>query len=105
MVTDSKFETMRSNSENWKLGIIYYCADDPRVVVRQNFLFGWTWNFANPWFPLAMVVAVLTFAGPAAIAWFLGARSVVTLGMLFVGGLCLNILGAHRLSREPSGRE
>lgn len=96
------FEDMRKNPDNWKLGIIYFCPDDPRVIVRQRMPLGWTWNFANPWVLPGIFVAFLIFVGPAGLAWYIGVRSAIVFGILFIAGLCLVMLTAHQLSRDPS---
>ncbi len=48
-------------AENWKLGFIYFCPTDPRVIVPKGLRLGWTLNFARPLaFPaLAGMVAFL----------------------------------------------
>jgi len=96
------FEEMRKNSDNWKLGIVYFCSDDPRVIVRQRLPLGWTWNFANRWALPGIFAAFLVFAGPAVLAWYMGIRSATVFGSLFIAGLCLVMLVAHKLSRDPS---
>lgn len=30
---ESPYEAMRMDPGNWKLGLMYYCRDDPRLVV------------------------------------------------------------------------
>ncbi len=52
------------NAENWKAGLIYHCASDPRIVVpkRQKWR-GWTLNFAHSktWALLILMIAILAF--------------------------------------------
>jgi len=96
---------MRKNPANWKLGIVYFCPDDPRVIVRQRLPLGWTWNFANPWVLPGIFAAIIVFAGPAALAWYLGIRSTVVFGGLLLAGLFLVILASHQLSQDPSLRK
>lgn len=103
-MSESKFEQMRKNAVNWKLGMIYFCADDPRVVVQNRFPLGWTWNFANRWVPLGIVLSVLLFVGPVVVAWKLGIRSGFLMAFLLIASLCILMLFAHRLSRDPSNR-
>ncbi|NJK87319.1 MAG: hypothetical protein HC906_16385 [Bacteroidales bacterium] len=44
-----KYE-MVSNPENYKFGIFYYNAHDPRVIVpKKHWWMGWTFNFGNPY--------------------------------------------------------
>ena len=42
-------EALRKSPQNWKWGSIYYCKEDPRVIVpkRQKWM-GWTIKFARP---------------------------------------------------------
>ena len=42
-------EALWKSPQNWKWGSIYYCKEDPRVIVpkRQKWM-GWTINFARP---------------------------------------------------------
>lgn len=54
-------EKLRLDDRHWKLGVIYSCKKDPRVIVRNRWLFGWTWNFGHPYvfIVLSVFVAVL----------------------------------------------
>ncbi len=63
-VTREEAEALRQDPEHWHLGVVYACRDDPRVVVRNRWLIGWTWNFANPWTIPALLAAVLAVLGP-----------------------------------------
>lgn len=101
-MSNSKFEEMRNDAKNWKLGLVYFCADDPRVVVRNRFPLGWTWNFANRWVPLGIVLSIVVFVSPVAIAWSSGVRSGAVMACLLIASLCILMLVAHRLSRDPS---
>lgn len=100
-VASSRYERMRTDPANWKLGLIYFCPDDPRVVVRQRFPIGWTWNFGNPRVVPTIVMAVMLFAAPAFIGWWVGVRSIALLMALLGIGLILVMFIAHRLSRDP----
>ncbi len=44
-----ELKQLRMDSNHWKLGVIYYCKQDPRVIVRNRQMFGWTWNFGHSW--------------------------------------------------------
>ena len=103
-MTESRFEAMRNDPSHWKLGVIYFCPQDPRVVVRQRFPIGWTWNFGNRWVLLGIVAAVSIFVGPAAVAWYLGVRSPIAYVLVFVTSLCVAMFLAHLLSRDPADR-
>ena len=58
-------EALRQDPKHWRLGVLYACRDDPRVVVRNLWPIGWTWNFANPWTIPALLAAVLAVLGPS----------------------------------------
>lgn len=92
---------MRTNPANWKLGIIYYSPDDPRVVVRQLLPVGWTWNFGHSHVALAITLAVFVFLAPIVVAWWLGIRALFTLCLIAGVALCAIIIAASRLSRDP----
>lgn len=98
---ESKFEAMRLDPRNWKLGVIYSCAEDPRVIVRQRLPLGWTWNFANPWVLPGIIAAIFLFVGPVALAWCSGHHSGFLLAALPVASLAILMLLASRLSRDP----
>jgi threonine/homoserine/homoserine lactone efflux protein len=97
----SKYETMRTDPANWKLGVIYCCVEDPRIIVRQLLPVGWTWNFGHPKVYLAILAAVFTFLAPPAIAWWLGMRSLPALGLLSLIALGVIMFVASRMSRDP----
>lgn len=97
----SKYEAMRINPANWKFGIVYYCSEDPRIIVRQLLPVGWTWNFAHPKAYLAILTAVFVFLAPATAAWLQGVRSVFILGIVTLLALVVIMFVANRMSREP----
>jgi uncharacterized membrane protein len=48
--------------QNWKWGIIYYNANDSRLIVPKRMRsLGWTFNFAHStvWLGLVLIVAIL----------------------------------------------
>ena len=60
-VTREKLEHLRRDPANWKLGLIYCCKDDPRVIVakRQKWQ-GWTINFAHH-YSIPALILILVF--------------------------------------------
>ena len=86
---------------NWKIGLLYYCPDDPRVVVRQRFGVGWTWNFGHRMVVPAMALAVLVFLAPPMVAWSLGVRSPLALSLVVAAALGAIMFASSRLSRPP----
>jgi hypothetical protein len=42
-------DQFHSDPSNWKLGFIYFCRADPRIIVPKRIRgLGWTINFARP---------------------------------------------------------
>jgi hypothetical protein len=91
-----------SDPGNWKLGFIYFCPQDPRILVpkRVHWL-GWTINFARP--------LALPFLGWL-IALVLGLRELVRPGgdvplsvtvLACLGGIAWIYRRAHRHGKRP----
>jgi len=97
----SKFEAMRTDPENWKLGIVYYCTDDPRIIVRNLLPIGWTWNFGHPKVYMAILIAIVAFLVPPFIAWQMGARSALVIGCIIVLTLIAIVYLASRFAQDP----
>ena len=95
------YETLRTDKKNWKLGIIYYCKDDPRVIVRQLFPMGWTWNFAHPYVYWVILGSAVLFTAPVTLAYTLGVRDAALYVLIILLSLGLIMLIAHRLSIPP----
>ncbi|SRR5260221_14757241 len=58
----SHFDQFHINPDNWKLGFIYFCKDDPRIIVPKRIRgFGWTLNFGRP-LAIPLVLLVLGIA-------------------------------------------
>ena len=97
----SKYEAMRTDPTNWKLGVVYYCKDDPRIVVRNLLPLGWTWNFGHQKVYIALIIAVTAFLAPPFLAWQLGIRSALTLGFIVAAALITIVFVASRLALDP----
>jgi len=97
----SRYEEMRLNPENWKFGVVYVCAEDPRLVVRQWLRVGWTWNFAHPQVYPLILVAVVFFLAPPGILWWLGHQSFLALSLGALFGLGVIMLVASRMAKDP----
>ena len=82
-------DPLHSDPRNWVCGLIYFCQDDPRVIVPKRLRgLGWTLNFARPSaLPMLLLlvgVATLPFEAlkylhwhsPA--AWFAMRAAVIT---------------------------
>ena len=49
-MTENDINELWKNPRNWRVGFVYYCKDDPRVIVPKRIkIMGWTLNFANLW--------------------------------------------------------
>ncbi|MDH3456900.1 MAG: hypothetical protein OER90_08665 [Gemmatimonadota bacterium] len=64
-MTREDAEALRRDPRHWHLGILYSCRQDPRVVVRNRWFFGWTWNWSHPMVLPAIVAAVLLVLVPS----------------------------------------
>lgn len=96
---------MRTDPANWTLGVIYRCAGDPRVVVRNLLPFGWTWNFAHRRVWPGIGLAIVTLLGPAGLAARLGVDSAAGLGAILLLSLAAIMLAAQRAARDPESRQ
>ena len=92
---------MRTDPGNWKLGIVYVCKDDPRLIVRNLLPFGWTWNFGHRGVYIAILITVLAFLAPPFLAWKLGVRSTLEMGIIVVVTLGILVTVASRLAQDP----
>ena len=97
----SKYEKMRTDSANWKLGIVYYCKDDPRIIVRNLLPLGWTWNFAHRGVYFAILAAITAFLAPPYLAWQMGVRSALVIGIIAALALIALVSVASRLAQDP----
>lgn len=44
-----RYDKMRSDPDNYILGLFYFNSRDPRIILpKRNPYLGWTLNFANP---------------------------------------------------------
>ena len=97
----SKYETMRQDRANWIFGTIYYCPDDPRLVVRNLLPFGWAWNFGHPKVYVGILLAIVAFLAPPCLAWQLGVSSRITIGVVALLALVAVVFVASRLAQDP----
>ena len=99
-----QMDKLHSDRSNWKVGIFYSCAQDPRPVVRSGKI-GWTMNCAKP---LGWVLVVLFFGTIISVGIWMksqGMSQLSQLGMLEpvigVWVLVFHILSsASRFARE-----
>jgi len=59
-MTKEELETLWKDKNNWRWGAIYYCKNDPRLVVPKRIKWtGWTMNFAYPWRAIGLIIFIL----------------------------------------------
>lgn len=76
---------------SWKLGAIYYCAQDPRIVVpKRRKWAGWTFNYAHTG-AYALTVAVLAIAVIPA-AYFAAHNQITYMFYAIVGSTAVDSL-------------
>lgn len=97
----SKYEAMRTNPANWTMRIVYCCHDDPRIVVRNLWSLGWTWNFGHAKVYMAIALAIVVFLAPPYLAWQFGVRSGVVIVIIIAVTLTTIVLVANRLALDP----
>lgn len=83
-MTHQDAEKIRLSRSNWVLGVLYIAKEDPRLIVRNLWWFGWTFNFGNPWVVLALPVAIIIFLSPIYISYYLIKMSTTTIAMIYV---------------------
>ncbi len=106
MLTRDELEAMWRDGANWKLGVVYVCKRDPRLVVRKRLGWtGWTFNFAHARSFGLLVVVLAAAMGPTLALLASGERS----GWWIAGSLIasatiaiLLVLAAARIGRPPA---
>jgi hypothetical protein len=101
-VNHDEAEALRERPENWRIGILYSCRADPRVIVRNRFTIGWTWNFGHPWVFSVLLAFTLFALAPA--AWLFFGLGVMSPPIL-IGATAASVLVlvgiAHRVASGP----
>ena len=99
--TREEAQNLWNDSRHWALGIIYSCREDPRVIVRNRFVVGWTWNFAHPRVFPTMGAFVLFFLAPGATLFAFGIFNLPLLIGATVAALAVLVVIAHRIASGP----
>ena len=100
-VTREEAQALWSDGRHWRLGIIYTCRKDPRVIVRNRFTIGWTWNLSHPWvFPTMATFALFALA-PGAALFSLGILHVPLLIGVTILAIATLVVIAHRIESGP----
>ena len=94
-------EELRNDPSHWYYGVVYRCRNDPRVIVRNHFWFGWTWNFGHRLVVPSILAAVLVFLGPLAALAAAGELTSLTLPLVAVLSLTVVITAAHYIASGP----
>lgn len=100
-VTREQAQDLWNDSHHWFLGIIYACRQDPRVIVRNRFWLGWTWNFGHPWVFPTIVASVFITLAPGATLVTLGIVSVPLLIGVTVAAVTVLVVIARRIESGP----
>jgi len=59
-MTKEELEKLWADKNNWLWGAIYYCKNDPRLVVPKPIKWtGWTMNFAYLWRAIGLIIFIL----------------------------------------------
>ena len=92
---------MRMDAANWRLGAIYVCRSDPRVIVRNRRGPGWTWNFGHGAVWLVMPACVLALFAPLLLS---GPPVNASPGLVIaacIAAFCGLVWVAHRIAQGP----
>ena len=67
-MTENEINELWKDPGNWRAVFVYYCKDDPRVIVHKRLkIMGWTLNFAHPWAIPTLILTILCVLLPFAI--------------------------------------
>ena len=100
-ITRDQAQALWNDRRHWFLGIIYSCREDPRVIVRNRFWLGWTWNFGHPRVFPTMGACVLFTLAPAALLFTLGVVYAPLLIGATVAAVAVLMMIAHRIEAGP----
>jgi len=94
-------ERYRADRKNWHWGILYKCSDDPRLVVRNRYFFGWAWNFGHPKVFLGISAAVLFAIGVPYLVWATGFVSLSIALASFIACVIALMIIANGIANGP----
>lgn len=100
-MTRTEAEALRNDPQYWHLSVVYKCAQDPRVIVRNLWIFGWTWNFGHKLVAPAILAAILVFLGPVYLLAATGDVTPVTLLTVASLSLTVILMAAHHIASGP----
>jgi uncharacterized membrane protein len=95
-----RLEDLWRDPRNWRWNLIYACKDDPRTIVRNRWLFGWTWNFAHPRVFRTMAFVILVVVGPA-----LAVAALALPGLAVLVVAIVSVVFVLRMAHRIASRE
>lgn len=108
---ETDFSKFRQDPKNYKKGLIYYCPEDPCLVLpKRDPWMGWTINFAHPWALYCMLLFVLAALAPSILSLLLifvfkvqalWALFLMLVAALAAAGIVIGL--AFYLSNRPLG--
>lgn len=104
MSESQETDPLWADPANWRFGVIYFCRQDPRIIVPKRLkAMGWTINFARPMALPVLALMIGIFAGTMAVAeglaWGVGARVLLALCLLVL------LLKVSAYLSRPAGRD
>jgi hypothetical protein len=97
-------DQFHSDPSNWKLGFIYFCRADPRIIVPKRIRgLGWTINLARPMAVPYTVLLIGAVWGILEFIRFLGANAEIRFwvkALLAVGIIAFCYYAAHRQTNQ-----
>jgi len=100
-ITREQVQALWNDGGHWVLGIVYSCREDPRVIVRNRFWLGWTWNFGHLWVFPTMGAFVLFALAPGATLFTLGIVNLPLLIGVAVAAIAVLVVIARRIESGP----
>ncbi len=100
-MTREEAEALRKDKRHWKLGVIYACRADPRIIVHNRFVMGWTWNFGHPWALPTLFAFVVVALGPAGLLLLSGVTNAPVLMSVVATSVLVLVGFAHYSASGP----
>ena len=64
-MSENEINDLWKDPQNWRGIFIYYCRDDPRIIVPKRLrITGWTLNFAHPWAIPTLILIIVGVIAP-----------------------------------------
>jgi uncharacterized membrane protein len=93
-VNRKELDQLWANQNNW--GLVYRCAEDPRVIVpRRRPWMGWTINFPHPFAWLVVFFSMALVVGPVIVLLQLGVVSVLLIIAVLIASICALVGLSH----------